>query len=96
MEDEELYMWQSSESYSSIPESFPAKLMAAAEKFALPRLKLLCESVFCRAICTNSVPYILVLADRYCATELKSICQKFCAENHYGEIFSHLSLKLSS
>ncbi|KAL9314947.1 hypothetical protein ACSQ67_020399 [Phaseolus vulgaris] len=28
------------------------------------------------------VPYILVLANRYRANELKSICQKFCVENY--------------
>ena len=86
MEDEELILWQSC-SYSSISESFPAKLLAAAEKFDLPRLKLMCESIFCNDISIYSVPYILVLAYRYRATELKSICQKFCTENYDGEIF---------
>ncbi|XP_068475013.1 BTB/POZ and MATH domain-containing protein 4-like [Phaseolus vulgaris] len=81
MEDEELILWQSC-SYSSISESFPAKLLAAAEKFDLPRLKLMCESIFCSDISIYSVPYILVLAYRYRATELKSICQKFCTENY--------------
>ncbi|WVZ05538.1 hypothetical protein V8G54_018884 [Vigna mungo] len=81
VEDQELFSWQSS-SYSSIPESFPAKLLAASNKFALPRLKLMCESIFCRGISIYSVPYILVLADRYHATELKPICQNFCAENY--------------
>lgn len=85
MEDQELFSWQSS-SYSLIPESFPAKLLAASNKFALPRLKLMCESIFCRGISIYSVPYILVLADRYHATELKPICQNFCAENYDGEI----------
>ncbi|KAL9289768.1 hypothetical protein ACSQ67_024453 [Phaseolus vulgaris] len=79
--DEELILWQSC-SYSSISESFPAKLLAAAEKFDLPRLKLMCESIFCNDISIYSVPYILVLAYRYRATELKSICQKFCTENY--------------
>ncbi|KAG4938165.1 hypothetical protein AAZX31_16G034400 [Glycine max] len=80
IEDEELFMLHSS-LLPSLSESFPAKLLAAAEKYELPRLKLMCESVLCKDISIDSVAYILPLADRYRATELKSICLKFSAQN---------------
>ncbi|XP_027349291.1 uncharacterized protein LOC113860926 isoform X1 [Abrus precatorius] len=80
IDDEELFMSRSS-FLSSVSESFAAKLLAAAEKYGLPRLKLMCESVLCKDISIDSVAYILVLADRYRASELKSICLQFSAEN---------------
>jgi len=61
--------------------------------FDLSTFKLMCESIFCSDISIYYVPYILVLADRYRATELKSICQKFCAENYDGEI-SYLTTQI--
>ncbi|XP_014627061.2 BTB/POZ and MATH domain-containing protein 4 [Glycine max] len=67
--------------FPSLSESFIAKLLAAGEKYGLPRLMLMCESILCKDISVDSVAYIFALADRYCATHLKSICQKFSAEN---------------
>lgn len=71
--------------WPSVSETFAAKLLAAAEKYGLPRLKLMCESVICKDISIDSVAYILALADRHHATELKSICLQFSAENLVGE-----------
>lgn len=65
----------------SIADSLPAKLLAAADKYDLPRLRLMCESALCKDISVDCVSYILALADRYHAMELKSICLKFAAEN---------------
>lgn len=97
VEDEELFMSRSS-FLPSVSETFAAKLLAAAEKYGLPRLKLMCESVLCKDISIDSVAYILALADRYHATELKSICLQFAAENLVGEFaqLSHSTLHLSS
>ncbi|KOM38590.1 hypothetical protein LR48_Vigan03g197200 [Vigna angularis] len=78
--DRELYKSRSS-LYSSVSETFPAKLLAAAEKFDLSRLKLMCESVLCNDISTDSVVNILLLADRNHATELKFACLKFAVQN---------------
>ncbi|CDY16586.1 BnaC09g36870D [Brassica napus] len=47
----------------------------------LNRLRLLCESHICNGVSVKSVAKILALADRYKATELKSVCLKFTAEN---------------
>ncbi|KAL0735379.1 hypothetical protein Bca4012_011589 [Brassica carinata] len=64
-----------------IYETLIVKLLAAAHKYDLNRLRLLCESHICKGVSVKSVAKILALADRYKATELKSVCLKFTAEN---------------
>ena len=68
----------------SSSETLAAKLLAAADKYELPRLRLMCESVLCKDISVNSVANVLALADRYHAADLKSVCLKFAAENLLG------------
>ncbi|XP_012070393.1 BTB/POZ and MATH domain-containing protein 4 isoform X2 [Jatropha curcas] len=80
VEDEELSM-SSSSCISSVSDTLVSKLLAAADKYDLPRLRLMCESVLCKDISVNSVAKILALADRYHAMDLKSVCLKFTAEN---------------
>lgn len=64
-----------------------AKLLAAADKYALTRLRRLCESYLCRDISVNSVAKTLALADSYHATELKAVCLRFAAENLAGGVY---------
>ncbi|ESR56737.1 hypothetical protein CICLE_v10020215mg [Citrus x clementina] len=71
----------SSSCVPSVSDTLEAKLLAAAEKYVLPRLRLMCESVLCKVISVNSVAHTLALADRHCAMDLKSVCLKFAAEN---------------
>ncbi|KAJ4828332.1 BTB/POZ and MATH domain-containing protein 4 [Turnera subulata] len=80
IEDEELSVL-SSTSIPSVFETLAAKLLGAADRYELPRLKLMCESVLCKDISVDSVAKILALADRYHAMDLKSVCLKFAAEN---------------
>ncbi|KAJ9131861.1 hypothetical protein P3X46_034768 [Hevea brasiliensis] len=80
IEDEELSVSASS-CMSSIYDTLVARLLAAADKYNLPRLRLMCESVLCKDISVTSVAKILALADRYHAMDLKSVCLKFAAEN---------------
>lgn len=80
IEDEE-FSESSSSCMPSLSDILAAKLLAAADKYGLTRLRLMCESVLCKDISVNSVANILALADRYCAVELKSVCLKFAAEN---------------
>lgn len=80
VEDEELSL-SSTSCISSISDTLVAKLLAAADKYDLPRLRLMCESVLCKDISVNSVAKILALADCYHAMDLKSVCLKFAAEN---------------
>lgn len=69
---------------SSVSDTLVAKLLAAADKYCLERLRLLCEAHLCREISVNSVASTLALADRYHAMELKASCLKFAAENLAG------------
>ncbi|CAK8538536.1 unnamed protein product [Lathyrus sativus] len=62
-------------------ETLIAKLLAAADKYGLDRLKLMCESRLCNGIDVNSVARILALADQCHAAELKAVCLKFAAQN---------------
>ncbi|KAH1211687.1 BTB/POZ and MATH domain-containing protein 4 [Glycine max] len=68
-------------SHFPVSETLTAKLLAAADKYGLGRLRLICESCLCKDICVNSVADILTLADHCHATELKAVCLKFAAQN---------------
>ncbi|XP_062189531.1 BTB/POZ and MATH domain-containing protein 4-like [Phragmites australis] len=70
-----------SSSDGSIFDTLAAKLLAAADKYDLARLRLLCESYLCKGISVTSVASTLALADRHHAMELKAVCLKFAAEN---------------
>ncbi|CAK7341537.1 unnamed protein product [Dovyalis caffra] len=83
MKDEELSA-SSSTSMPSVFDTLTAKLLAVADKYDLPRLRLMCESVLCKDISVSSVAKILALVDRYHAMDLKSVCLKFAAENLVG------------
>ncbi|KAL5579992.1 hypothetical protein UlMin_012434 [Ulmus minor] len=80
IEDVEMETSNSS-SLSLISDSLTAKLLAAADRYGLDRLRLMCESHLCKDISVNSVAEILALADRYNAADLKAVCLKFAAEN---------------
>jgi speckle-type POZ protein len=74
----------SSSLVSSISETLTTKLLAAADRYGLDRLKLMCGSHLCKDISVNSVASILTMADCHHATELKAVCLKFAAENLAG------------
>ena len=79
--DDEL---SASSSDCPIFDTLAGKLLAVADKYELPRLRVLCESYLCKQISVKSVATTLALADRHHATELKSVCLKFAAENLSG------------
>ncbi|GMI65038.1 BTB-POZ and MATH domain 4, BTB-POZ AND MATH DOMAIN 4 [Hibiscus trionum] len=79
--DDEEFVGTSSSCMPSVSDALAAKLLAAADKYDLPRLRLMCESVLCKDISVNSVANILALADRHHAMDLKAVCLKFAAEN---------------
>ncbi|GAV88648.1 BTB domain-containing protein/MATH domain-containing protein [Cephalotus follicularis] len=81
LDEDEDFSVSSSSCSPSVSDSLVAKLLAAADKYDLPRLRLMCESVLCKEISVTSVAHIMALADRYRAMELKSVCLKFAAEN---------------
>ncbi|XP_057484734.1 BTB/POZ and MATH domain-containing protein 4-like isoform X3 [Actinidia eriantha] len=79
MEDESVV--SSSSSVSSVSYTLTAKLLAAADRYDLGRLRRMCESHLCKDISVNSVAKTLALADLFHATELKAVCLRFAAEN---------------
>ncbi|KAG6417743.1 hypothetical protein SASPL_119935 [Salvia splendens] len=64
-----------------VADTLTAKLLAAADRYDLERLKRICESHLCKDISVDSVAQVLSLADCYHAAELKDVCLKFAAEN---------------
>lgn len=54
-------------------------LLAAADRFNLDRLKLLCEAKLCEEVNVNTVATTLALAEQHGCPQLKSICLKFAA-----------------
>ncbi|PHT58857.1 BTB/POZ and MATH domain-containing protein 5 [Capsicum baccatum] len=71
----------SSSSIPSVTDTLTAKLLSAADRYDLTRLRRVCESHLCKDISVDSVSRTLALADRYHAMELKAVCLRFAAEN---------------
>ncbi|KAK1264313.1 BTB/POZ and MATH domain-containing protein 4 [Acorus gramineus] len=71
----------SSSGVTSMFETLPGKLLTAADKYGLNRLKLLCESYLCKDISVPTVANTLALADCCRAMQLKAVCLKYAAEN---------------
>lgn len=69
-------------------------LLAAADRFGLDRLKLLCEAKLCEEVSADTVATTLSLAEQHHCAQLKFICLKFAA-THLGVVmqsegFRHL------
>lgn len=64
-------------------------LLAAADRYALERLRLLCEVKLCEDVAINTVATTLALAEQHHCQHLKSVCLKFAAlpENLSGNTF---------
>ncbi|KAK8954466.1 BTB/POZ and MATH domain-containing protein 1 [Platanthera zijinensis] len=54
-------------------------LLAAADRYALERLRLLCEVKLCEDVAINTVATTLALAEQHQCAQLKSVCLKFVA-----------------
>ena len=62
-------------------EAKAAELLAAAEKYILPELKMMSEEALCRTMKIDNVLDMLVLADLHKASSAKSVAMKFMLEN---------------
>lgn len=64
-------------------------LLAAADCYALERLRLLCEAKLCEGVAINTAATTLALAEQHHCSHLKAICLKFIAlpENLKGRVF---------
>ncbi|KAK4482255.1 hypothetical protein RD792_009406 [Penstemon davidsonii] len=54
-------------------------LLAAADRYGLERLRLLCEAKLCEGVAINTVATTLALAEQHHCYQLKSVCLKFVA-----------------
>ncbi|KAI4301293.1 hypothetical protein L6164_034585 [Bauhinia variegata] len=54
-------------------------LLAAADRYGLERLRLMCEANLCEDIAINTVATTLALAEQHHCFQLKSVCLKFVA-----------------
>ncbi|XVF64991.1 hypothetical protein PTKIN_Ptkin09bG0210900 [Pterospermum kingtungense] len=54
-------------------------LLAAADRYALERLTLLCEAKLCDSVAINTVATTLALAEQHNCLHLKAVCLKFIA-----------------
>ncbi|GAB4843479.1 BTB/POZ and MATH domain-containing protein 2 [Ancistrocladus abbreviatus] len=54
-------------------------LLAAADRYGLERLRLLCEAKLCDDVAINTVATTLALAEQHHCVELKNVCLKFIA-----------------
>lgn len=74
-------------------------LLAAADRYGLERLRLMCEASLCEDVAINTVATTLALAEQHHCFQLKAVCLKFIAtsENLRGLFFlSELLLCFSS
>lgn len=80
-------------------------LLAAADRYAIERLKAICESDLCEGIAINTVATTLALAEQHHCSQLKAVCLKFVAmpENLKGKLkkkgpffFCKIDLSLST
>ncbi|KAA8543200.1 hypothetical protein F0562_021305 [Nyssa sinensis] len=54
-------------------------LLAAADRYGLERLRLLCEANLCEDVAINTVATTLALAEQHHCFQLKNVCLKFVA-----------------
>ena len=52
-------------------------LLAAADRYALDRLRLMCEASLCENVAINTVATTLALAEQHHCFQLKAVCLKF-------------------
>lgn len=54
-------------------------LLAAADRYGLDRLRLLCEANLCKDVAINTVATTLALAEQHHCFQLKTVCLRFVA-----------------
>ncbi|KAM0905550.1 hypothetical protein ACQ4PT_017301 [Festuca glaucescens] len=57
-------------------------LLVAADRYAIERLKLICEGILCKSLDVESVATMLALADQHQCTRLKDGCVEFVASSN--------------
>uniref|UniRef100_A0ACD5V3M2 Uncharacterized protein n=1 Tax=Avena sativa TaxID=4498 RepID=A0ACD5V3M2_AVESA len=57
-------------------------LLVAADRYALERLKLMCEGIICKSLDVESVATMLALADQHQCSRLKDACVEFLVSSN--------------
>jgi speckle-type POZ protein len=63
-----------------------AELLAAADKYALERLKVMCEEALCNGLTVDNVSDVLILADLHSAEQLKAQAIEFINTRHVTDV----------
>ena len=66
--------------------SFFSSIPAAADKYALDRLKVMCEEALSNSLCVENVSEVLILADRHSAEQLKAQAIEFINNRHATDV----------
>jgi len=67
-------------------ERMAADLLAAADKYALDRLKVMCEEALCNSLTVENVSEVLILADLHSAEQLKAQAIEFINNRHATDV----------
>merc|ERR1711976_346777 len=67
-------------------EAMAADLLAAADKYALERLKVMCEEALCNGLTVENVCDVLILADLHSAEQLKAQAIEFINTRHVTDV----------
>ncbi|XP_047062209.1 BTB/POZ and MATH domain-containing protein 1-like [Lolium rigidum] len=57
-------------------------LLVAADRYAIERLKMICECILCKSLDVKSVATMLALADQHQCSRLKDACVEFVASSN--------------
>ncbi|XP_044375145.1 BTB/POZ and MATH domain-containing protein 1-like [Triticum aestivum] len=63
--------------YGDDGEEMVKHLVMAADRYAMERMKVICESILCKNLNVQNVTTTLALADRYHCNQLKNACLEF-------------------
>ena len=67
-------------------DTMAAELLAAADKYALDRLKVMCEEALCNSLTVENVSEVLILADLHSADQLKAQAIDFINTHHVTDV----------
>lgn len=67
-------------------DTMAADLLAAADKYALERLKVMCEEALCNGLTVENVCDVLILADLHSAEQLKAQAIEFINTRHVTDV----------
>ncbi|KAF7063363.1 hypothetical protein CFC21_069887 [Triticum aestivum] len=75
-------------------------LLVAADKYAMERMKMICEGMLCKSLDVENVATILALADQHNCSNLKDACIEFMlSSNRMNDVIAsqgYVQLKRSS